>query len=322
MRTVNTKSEITTATTSDKDDTSDDNSRSMYQWETNVYGPVKPTDLGFTYITHRIMHPLWCAPFCYNDDDDDDDDDDDEKKAGTKVCDVAMQLNQAIRRFESHVRPRFRLTVFWTGGARGWGVRTEVFIKKHSLVTEYNGEILPISEVERREEERAGSDSLFCIYMASENVTRTLRQKIDWDIAAARMAKLRAGGRQAKLSTLVENAHAKPEWTPKVRVETKEISHAIDPLNFGNVARMINHCCVPNCKTYPQQHEAKLLELYPEDEYYIPPRIAYYAMRDIEPGEELTVNYLPDYKDTDEQHLKGGVRCLCGAGERCRGWVF
>ena len=158
--------------------------------------------------------------------------------------------------------------------------------------------------------------------MACEQVTRTVREKIDWDDAEARMTKLRAGGRLAKLSTLVENADARPEWTSKVRVEEKQISHAIDPLNFGNVARMINHCCVPNCKTYPQQHEAKLLELFPEDEYYIPPRIAYYAMRDIEPGEELTVNYLPDYKDKDEQNLEGVVPCLCGAGANCRGWVF
>ena len=42
-------------------------------------------------------------------------------------------------------------------------------------------------------------------------------------------------------------------------------------------------------------------------------RIEFYALRDITPGEEITVNY-------GETHHGGTLACRCG-GEGCVGWL-
>lgn len=64
----------------------------------------------------------------------------------------------------------------------------------------------------------------------------------------------------------------------------------------GSGAEFINHCCEPNCK-------ARILG----------GRIYYYSKRDIQPGEELTVDYRFDH-DVEK------VPCACGA-PKCRGTI-
>ena len=67
--------------------------------------------------------------------------------------------------------------------------------------------------------------------------------------------------------------------------ETRAIdaSHSTDPLRFTN------HSCQPNVVLRIRQG-----------------RVEFYAMRDVKPGEELTVNY-------GETHHEGKLRCRCGA---------
>lgn len=65
---------------------------------------------------------------------------------------------------------------------------------------------------------------------------------------------------------------------------------SVDPLRFAN------HACAPNMVLKVQQG-----------------RVAFYALRDIAAGEELTARYGPT-------HHAGRLRCLCGA-PRCVGWL-
>ena len=62
-----------------------------------------------------------------------------------------------------------------------------------------------------------------------------------------------------------------------------DASHSTDPLRFTN------HSCRPNAVLRIRQG-----------------RVEFYAMRDVDPGEELTVNY-------GETHHEGTLRCRCGA---------
>jgi SET domain-containing protein len=58
--------------------------------------------------------------------------------------------------------------------------------------------------------------------------------------------------------------------------------HCIDPLKFGNFARMLNHSCDPNVskrKVFVDHHRRAF------------PRIGFFSRRDIAIGEELCVDY-------------------------------
>lgn len=74
----------------------------------------------------------------------------------------------------------------------------------------------------------------------------------------------------------------------------------IDPVMRGNVARTINHSCEPNLTK---------IQLYNSD--MRPglrwPRMAFFAARDIKPGEELSISY--DYEV--QEHPGGCLVCYC-----------
>lgn len=77
----------------------------------------------------------------------------------------------------------------------------------------------------------------------------------------------------------------------------------VDATHKGNIARLMNHCCVPNCN-------AKILTLNGQK------RIVIYAKCLILPGQELTY----DYKFQSAGDGEEPMRCLCGA-EGCRGYL-
>ena len=72
--------------------------------------------------------------------------------------------------------------------------------------------------------------------------------------------------------------------------------HALDATHSPRGFRFINHSCAPN--TFMR---------------CTPTRAEFYALRDIRPGEELTVDY-------GESHHDGKLACRCGA-LRCRGFI-
>ena len=79
-----------------------------------------------------------------------------------------------------------------------------------------------------------------------------------------------------------------------------ENGEVIDPEIGGNEARWINHCCDPNC------------EALEEDD-----RIFIYAMRDIQPGEELFYDYALELDEPITKELKQEFACHCGSSN-CR----
>lgn len=80
------------------------------------------------------------------------------------------------------------------------------------------------------------------------------------------------------------------------RIMIVEVSErrAIDASRSSDPLRFTNHSCAPNAVLRIRQG-----------------RVEFYAMRDVAPGEELTVNY-------GESHHEGRLACRCGA-PRCAG---
>ena len=85
----------------------------------------------------------------------------------------------------------------------------------------------------------------------------------------------------------------------------------VDGSTRANLGRVFNHSCDPNMRLVlvdegGGSHAAE------GGGTGDPPRIAFFASRDIELGEELTWRY--------NGRTTGGIPCLCGA-ERCKGWL-
>ena len=79
----------------------------------------------------------------------------------------------------------------------------------------------------------------------------------------------------------------------KIRICELDDKWSIDASRGGDATAFINHSCEPNC--FSRVTHGHML---------------FFALRDIEPGEEITLDYTPS------QHP--GRRCTCGA-LNCRG---
>lgn len=89
----------------------------------------------------------------------------------------------------------------------------------------------------------------------------------------------------------------------RVLLFTVDSRTVIDAAVNGNQARYINHSCEPNCESVTERG-----------------RIWIYALRDIEPGEELTYDYnLTGDDDIGVQAAQ--YACHCGASA-CRGTMY
>lgn len=85
---------------------------------------------------------------------------------------------------------------------------------------------------------------------------------------------------------------------------TVDDDEVVDATNWGNEAKYINHSCEPNCEALIEKK-----------------RIFIYALRDIEPGEELLYDYWYTTDDTyTDEDLKRIYPCRCGAAS-CRGTI-
>lgn len=94
-----------------------------------------------------------------------------------------------------------------------------------------------------------------------------------------------------------------PSGRPLVLLFTVDSRTVIDAGVNGNEARYINHSCEPNCEAVTQRR-----------------RIWIYALREIQPGEELTYDYnLTGDDDLESQSEDYG--CRCGTSS-CRGTMY
>lgn len=93
-------------------------------------------------------------------------------------------------------------------------------------------------------------------------------------------------------------AEARRRAAGKARIMIVEISarKAIDASKSEDPMRFTNHACSPNARLTIRDG-----------------RVEFYALRPIEPGEEITVNY-------GETHHEGTLACRCGA-TNCVGWL-
>ena len=186
------------------------------------------------------------------------------------------------------------MLISWTGDQRGWGLKTESRIPKNTLVVEYVGELLTEEQADYREHSRM-------IHHPAEAVV-LYQIANDSGLGEERRG---GGGREAS------NKEAAPK--------SSEV-FAIDPWNQGNLARMINHSCDPNLQSYPLQHSNSVkqyLNSVLRGNVLLPPRLAFFSTRTIQPGEWLSVDYAPEFK----KGQGGSLRCLCGEPS-CRKWVF
>ena len=95
---------------------------------------------------------------------------------------------------------------------------------------------------------------------------------------------------------LISVTEARRRIKGRARIHMVEISErrAIDATESDGPLRYINHSCLPNAVLRIRQGRAE-----------------FYAIRDIENGEELTADY-------GESHHEGRLRCACGA-PNCKG---
>ena len=107
-------------------------------------------------------------------------------------------------------------------------------------------------------------------------------------------------GRQKKIGEIrgetITVDEARIRATRRERIMIVELSsrRAIDFTRSTDPMRFTNHSCRPNARLSTDHG-----------------RVEFYALRDIEPGEELTVDY-------GLTHHEGKLACRCGA-EGCRG---
>lgn len=88
--------------------------------------------------------------------------------------------------------------------------------------------------------------------------------------------------------------------------------YVIDANVDGNIARFINHSCAPNCEAVLYEHKRGKKH---KDKVVIE------ALRDIEPGEELTYNYGIVLAEPHTAKLKKLWACRCGA-PNCTGTLL
>ena len=95
-------------------------------------------------------------------------------------------------------------------------------------------------------------------------------------------------------SISVAEARIRATRTERIMIVELSAKKAIDFSKSADPMRYTNHSCRPNARLCIRQG-----------------RVEFYALRDIAPGEEITVDY-------GETHHEGKLRCQCGA-PGCRG---
>ena len=95
-------------------------------------------------------------------------------------------------------------------------------------------------------------------------------------------------------SITVDEARIRATRSERIMIVELSAKKAIDFSRSADPMRYTNHSCKPNAQLVIRNG-----------------RVEFYALRAIEPGEEITVDY-------GETHHEGRLACRCGA-PRCRG---
>ncbi|KAF8865498.1 SET domain-containing protein [Acephala macrosclerotiorum] len=87
----------------------------------------------------------------------------------------------------------------------------------------------------------------------------------------------------------------------------------IDGEFMSGPTRFINHSCVPNLRNFA------VVKNVADRPFH---GLAFFALEDIAPNTELTFDYLDGVTSGTSEENKTKKKCLCGAGKRCRGYLF
>eukprot|EP01137_Pigoraptor_chileana_P011163 Opistho-2@61618 len=90
-------------------------------------------------------------------------------------------------------------------------------------------------------------------------------------------------------SISVREARRRAKGRERIHIVEVSATRAVDATDSRDALRQINHCCAPNAVLRINQG-----------------RVEFYALRDIEAGEEVSCHY-------GESHHEGRLRCRCGA---------
>jgi histone-lysine N-methyltransferase SUV39H len=90
-----------------------------------------------------------------------------------------------------------------------------------------------------------------------------------------------------------------------------EDPYVVDGKRLGGPSRFMNHSCNPNCKMFTVSTHHGDSRIYD---------LAFFALRDIPSGTELTFDYNPDWNG-DRNEDPNAVKCLCGESQ-CRGQLW
>ncbi|KAF7153653.1 hypothetical protein RHSIM_Rhsim01G0172300 [Rhododendron simsii] len=194
----------------------------------------------------------------------------DVSKAETNDVEPFSAARCRIFRRSNKKTERYRVC-FGRSGIHGWGLFARRSMQEGDMVLEYRGEQVRRSIADLREA-RYRSEGKDC-YVSCFKWASLMRQSTLCNFACKAVVKL------FKISDEV----------------------VIDATNKGNIARLINHSCMPNCY-------ARIISM--DDEVS---RIVLIAKSDVAAGDELTYDYL---FDTDERE-ESKVPCLCRA-PNCR----
>lgn len=87
-------------------------------------------------------------------------------------------------------------------------------------------------------------------------------------------------------------------------ITDEKAAFQVDGANFGSLTRFVNHSCEPNTKTIPVVLADDTKHIY---------HVAFFAIKDIAKGNEITIDYNPDLKDqVSEETLDSEiVQCKC-----------
>ena len=88
-------------------------------------------------------------------------------------------------------------------------------------------------------------------------------------------------------------------------INEKTIQTFVDPSNFGNIGRYINHSCEPNSEILPVRINSPI------------PKLSIFSSTDIFPGNEITIDYGENTQNNTLTTIKQRKHCLCKSS-KCR----
>uniref|UniRef100_A0A1A9X441 Histone-lysine N-methyltransferase n=1 Tax=Glossina brevipalpis TaxID=37001 RepID=A0A1A9X441_9MUSC len=96
---------------------------------------------------------------------------------------------------------------------------------------------------------------------------------------------------------------------------SSETKYTIDAAQYGNIGHFVNHSCDPNLGVYSFWIDNLDIKM---------PRLAFFTLRSIKAGEELSFDYIQNSPDLDDyENLSNAekITCRCGA-KNCRKVLF